>query len=471
MNLSVLDAAHECPDRPALILDGRAISFAELAERVRNAMRWLLGYREQAQIEPETPLPVLATAELDVLELLYAAFELGVPVLLIHPRLTEHEREQLLREAELPELLGPEWKTRRPRFSADEFGQRRVSDPEQPLAIVYTSGSSGAPKGIVLSRRAFLASARASAQNLGWEADDRWLLGLPPAHIGGLSILTRCLIARRTVVLTQPERTPSGLDPRSLADVIERESVRLVSLVPTLLALLLELTPAWKPPRRVRAMLLGGAPTPLALMQRAVERGWPVLATYGLTETCSQVTTQRKHQTGAPGSGGVLEGIDVRAPDGRIQVRGPVLFSRYYPSGAMPPLRDGWFETGDSGYLDAEGALHVTGRSSELVITGGENVWPSEVEASLLECTGIEQACVFGIPDETWGEIVVAAVVLAPGQTLDRAQLAREISERLASFKRPRRVALLPALPQSASGKPDRGKVIQLTRTRLEPLV
>ena len=467
MMLSVAGAAAECPDEPALILDGRVIRFAELSVRVERVRSWL-----SAALVPELaappPLAVVARADLPTLELVYAALELGIPLLLVHPRLTSPERQALLVAAQARALARPDW------LGAELLGvagkaTHPAAGDERTLAVVYTSGSSGAPKGVELSRRAFLASARGSAANLGWHAGDRWLLSLPVAHIGGLSVVTRCLIARKALVLTQPERTPQGIELRSLVEIIERERVTLLSLVPTLLARLLELEPRWEPPAALRAILIGGAAAPPAVLRAAAQRRWPILTTYGLTEACSQVTTQPQGESGSgqPDSGRALPGVELRTLEGRIAVRGPTLLTRYYPSGQTPELLDGWFITGDRGALDAEGRLVVLGRSSDVIITGGENVWPAEVEAALLECSGIRQAHVYGVPDPVWGQRV-AAVVVAP--ELDRRALAAELATRLASFKRPRLLAVLDALPQTPSGKPDPAAIAAAAQPRLEPL-
>src|SRR6185437_8373891 len=178
---------------------------------------------------------------------------------------------------------------------------------------VYTSGTTGRPKGAVLSRRAFVASAAASAANLGWRDDDRWLVCMPLAHVGGLSILTRCLAAGRTVVL-EPR-----FDPDAVLAAIDRERVTLLSVVPTMLTALLE-RPAASALSRLRALLLGGAAAPFSLLETCARRGIPALATYGLTEACSQVTVQRLAQPlrAVPGSGQPLPGVEIRIarPDG-----------------------------------------------------------------------------------------------------------------------------------------------------------
>ena len=266
MSLSIIEAAAEHRDHPALIRDGSATTFGELAARVRRRMRWLQAQGVAAG-DAEIPVALVPSADETFVEFLFALFELGTPALLIHPRLTLRERAALLSGVRVAGSFAAPW----PALDGAPHGpdERAGSfDPERALAILYTSGSSGDPKGVVLSRRAFVASAAASANNLGWRADDRWLLGLPPAHVGGLSVLTRCLIARRTAVLTQPSRTEAGSDPQSLAEVIERERVTLLSLVPTQLGggiRDLEATPA--PPRnaprrrRVRGPFQRSRPT------------------------------------------------------------------------------------------------------------------------------------------------------------------------------------------------------------------
>lgn len=317
----------------------------------------------------------------------------------IHPRLTAAER------AALP--IGPV--------------------PDGTLAVLFTSGTTGRPRGAILSRAAFIAAARASAARLGWRDDDRWLVPLPLAHVGGLSVIVRCLLARKPVLLGRPDRIA--------ADILDRRAT-IVSLVPTLLERLLG--EGFLPPPWLRLILVGGAAAPPGLMARALARGFPVAATYGLTEACSQVATALP---GEPGCGRPLVPLRIGA-GGEIEVGGPTLFDGYL---GEPPRATGWHPTGDHGFLDDDGCLHVLGRRTDLIVTGGENVYPAEVEA-YLDARGIA-ACVVGAPDATWGA-VVTAVVTAP---FDPALLAD-----LAPWKRPRRQLVVAALPLTAGGKPDR---------------
>jgi o-succinylbenzoate---CoA ligase len=459
MALSVFAAAAEEPARAALVVRGRTLNYAGLADRTRAAVGWL----RRRRLEGAPRVAVDATNTPQALEMVHALMALGVPSLLLHPRLTGPERSAILEEAGWPAVADPGW----PGDPDARPGGRDPDPPpddERPLAIVHTSGTTGRPRGVVLSRRAFAAAAEASALNLGWHEDDRWLLRLPLAHVGGLSVVTRCLLARRTVVLA------SDAEPAELPGILERERVTLMSLVPTLLARLLDLAPPRRLPPQLRAILVGGAAASPALLERAADRGWPVLTTYGLTEACSQVTTQPLGTVnrGQLGAGRPLPGTQVSIDqDGQILVRGPTLMSGYLTRHGLedPVLDDGWLPTGDQGRLDDEGNLHLAGRRADRIVTGGENVDPVDVEQALERVPGIHQACVFGTPDPEWGEVVCAALVADP--TLDLDRLRSELAGSLAPFKRPRRVAFVDALPTASSGKVDRASTARLAEGRL----
>jgi o-succinylbenzoate---CoA ligase len=232
-----------------------------------------------------------------------------------------------------------------------------------------------------------------------------------------------------------------------------------VSLVPAVLDALLAEEPDWVAPAHLRAVLLGGAATSPRLVARARARGLVVLTTYGLTETSSQVATLAPGEEpvvsrGIVTSGRALPGVELRrGPDGRLWVRGPMLFSGYVGApGALD--RDGFFVTDDLGHLDAKGRLFVTGRLGHRIVTGGENVDPAVVEAALLACNGVEQAIVFGTPDERFGEEVACALVTNPG--FDSGRALSDLRKTLLPHERPRRVALVKELPLLPNGKVDR---------------
>lgn len=472
MSLSVHHAASSEPDRIALVAGGLEWSYGELSTRAAAAWR-ALAERGLGPGRGE-PVALVASADVTTIVVLHALIGRGVPVHLLHPRLTLAERKRMvdtIRPALTiadPARYDP---GSAPARAPGEAGQKAAvdavpatpPDDDRTLAVVYTSGTSGASKGVVLSRSAFAAAARASAANLGWRDDDRWLLDLPLAHVGGLSVLTRCLLARRTVVLPRPE---ADVIERTITSV-ERDRVTLLSLVPTQLQRLMDRRPGWDPPPRVRAILLGGAPAPVPLLERAADRGWPILATYGLTECCSQVATQRPGTVnrGQLGAGPPLPGVEVRIRDGEIQVRTPALFSGYVgPGSRAPMLDDGWFPTGDRGTFDGNGNLHVLGRIDDVIISGGENVDPLEVEVALRSCPGVEDACVFGVPDDEWGQRVAAAVV---GHGTDAAALDGRLRDRIAAFKLPRAYVFVDEIPVSRTGKPDRRAAARSFRSGL----
>lgn len=330
-----------------------------------------------------------------------------------------------------------------PKLAHAELLRQRTAVVQAPLpadaaAILFTSGSTGEPRGIVLSRDALEAAAETSWQHLGLKDDDRWLLALSPASAGGLAVIVRCRAAGIPVEIAD--------ESTSLADALGR--CTLASLVPTQLATLLA-DPEWRCPPSVRAVLLGGAAAPAALVAEAVRRGMNVHPTYGLTETFGQVATAPR--PGAPLL--PLPGVEIlagtrEAPD-RIRIRGPMLATQYLDGTPIAPE----LVTADLGFVE-DGALYVSGRADDVIISGGRNVHPAEVEAVLSATPGVRSACAFGIPDERWGQIVGAAI--AADASFDRAAAAAHWHERLPPHARPRRLAMATALPLLPGGKVDR---------------
>jgi O-succinylbenzoic acid--CoA ligase len=221
-------------------------------------------------------------------------------------------------------------------------------------------------------------------------------------------------------------------------------------------------------------ILTGGAAAPPSLLATCAERGWPVLTSYGMTEACSQIATERPGSS-APaerGCGWPLPGVEVRLSEGAIQVRGPTLLSGYLLGPAAPFDAEGWFTTGDVGRFDATGQLHVLGRIDQMIISGGENVAPAEVEAALAACPGVLEACVFPVPDAHWGQLVAAGLRVqreADAELLLDA-VRRELERRLAAFKRPRRYALANAFVYGPTGKLDRRATARALLPALRPL-
>ncbi|HEY7893230.1 MAG TPA: AMP-binding protein [Solirubrobacteraceae bacterium] len=296
-------------------------------------------------------------------------------------------------------------------------------------AIIHTSGTTSAPKPIELTYENFLWSALGSAVALGSTAEERWLCTLPLSHVGGLSILIRSAIYQSTAIVHERFETDRVLH------ALRSEGITQVSLVATTLSRLLD--GGLARPAALRCALTGGGPVPDALIARAREAGVPVAPTYGLTEACSQVTT----------NGPPLFCTRLRtAEDGEILVAGPTV-----ARGAL--AGDGWLHTGDEGHLDEHGQLHVTGRKADTIITGGENVAPTEVESVLEAHPAVLEAAVLGRSDEQWGEAVVAIVLVRDGHW-DAHELRAHCAKHLAPYKVPKRVHFTSTpLPRTRSGK------------------
>jgi O-succinylbenzoic acid--CoA ligase len=374
----------------------------------------------------------------EFVEVLQAVWDAGDAVLPLDPRLAPRATRNLLDSL-------------RPAFVVDKSGERVPLPDPLPVApgdalVVATSGSTGTPKGVVLTHRALEASAGATSKAL--RADprtDTWLACLPLAHVGGLAVVTRALLTGTPLVLH------ARFDPVAV-EAAARNGATLVALVATAL-------------RRTRVsgfrqVLLGGSAPPEDLPGN-------VVATYGMTETGSGVVYD-----GCP-----LEGVEIaltpRFADvtveegggneirevGEVRVRGPMLL-RCYRDGTNPRDRDGWFATGDAGWWEPDGRLRVLGRVAEVIVTGGEKVWPLAVEQALSGHPGVESVAVAGRPDPEWGQRVVAFVVPhdpSTPPTLD--ELRRVVAERVAPWAAPKELVLQDSLPRLPGGKLDRGSL------------
>ncbi len=297
----------------------------------------------------------------------------------------------------------------------------RRTEPGDAL-VVATSGSTGRPKGVVLTHDAVAASAEATSARLGVDPrDDHWLACLPLHHVGGLSVITRSLHTGTRLTVHD------GFDAEAVMRAA-RGGVTRVSLVTRAL-------------RRVdttafRTILLGGAAPP-------PDRPTNAIATYGMTETGSGVVYERA----------ALDGVEVRIVDGEVQLRCPMLL-RCYRDGTDPKTADGWYPTGDLGSLDADGVLAVEGRRGEVIVSGGEKIWPSAVEPLLAALDSVAEVAIVGRPDPDWGHRVEAVVVPAdPASPPSVEELRAAVRASLPHWAAPRSVRLAEALPRTSLGK------------------
>ncbi|MGD0949058.1 MAG: o-succinylbenzoate--CoA ligase [Candidatus Binatia bacterium] len=496
------------PEHAALIYNGRAISYADLAARTAVACGRLhrLGVRRGDRVA------LLLAGGPEFAAILHALPYLGAVAVPLNRRLSPVEIARQLADSG-PRLLVYDRTARETvaavrrhlllfAASADvdaldddpvfddvsaepDAGGARI-DLQAVHSIIYTSGSTGHPRGVLLTYGNFFWSAVGSAFNLGVHRDDRWLACLPFCHVGGLSILLRSVIYGTTVV------THDGFDAAQVDRALDEERVTIVSVVANMLQRLLERRGNRPYPSWLRCVLLGGGPAPLALLQACRARGVPVVQTYGLTEAASQVTTlapadadRKLGSAGKPllGTEIALSGPNGPGPNGprpngpvpadavgEILVRGPTVSPGYLDPADNVHREDGWLRTGDLGRLDAEGFLYVMGRHDDMIITGGENVYPAEVEAVLQGHLAVAEACVFGVSDARWGQAVAAGVRLRVGATATPSELIEYVCQHLARFKAPRRIHFVEDFPRTASGKIIREQVREQCRNSVDGL-
>jgi O-succinylbenzoic acid--CoA ligase len=485
LGAALLQRATQTPEAPALEFAAGTWSFADLAGRARCVASHL-----QRAAPDATGIGLLIEDPAQ-----FAAWFLGAAlaertVLPLNWRLTAGELAQQLADARANLLLGAAGDPRLAEVAAQVRGLRVEVAPaaaalteacalpdmrhgdgdEATLAVLFTSGTTGRARGACLSWRNFHASALAAADRLGPAVRGRWLACMPLFHVGGLSILVRSLL------FGGPVRLQPRFEPTAVSDALDAGDVAGVSLVPTMLSRLLAHRGTLAAPPGLQVVLLGGAAAAPELLERALAAGYPLCPTYGLTEATSQVATAAPPASEArrPAPMLAVRGTELRilaaegaeAPvgmPGEILLRGPTVMQGYlhHPAATARALRDGWLHTGDVGYLDAEGGLHVLDRREDLIVSGGENVYPAEVEAVLLERPSVEDAGVAGVPDVDLGARVVAWIVVAPDARLSVGELQQHCRERLAGFKQPREFRFVDALPRNAAGKLQRRRLAE----------
>lgn len=427
------------PDRPAVVTGDRSLTYAELEAEATAAARRLagLGVRRDSVVTMSMP------AGLDYAVLMHGLMKLGAVAVPLDPRLGPAERAPALPQIPAVELTAPE-DAAGPEADMPLLG---VLDVDAVHCRILTSGTSGIPSAVGLTYGNHLWSAVGSAFNLGVDPADRWLCCLPLFHVSGLSILLRSAIYGTTAVLQD------GFDVDRVAESLERDGLTLVSLVTTMLTRLLDAGAAIERPR---AILVGGSPVPDEVLAEALGLGATVVQTYGLTEAASQVTTLSPADAdrGRGSAGRPLLTTHVRIADGEILVQGPTVAPGFAD-------QDGWLHTGDAGRIDAEGFLWVEGRRDAVIVTGGENVMPEEVEEVLAGHPDVQEAAVVGRPDPDWQNAVVAVVVPRAQAEPGADELRSWCAARLADFKVPKRFELVSELPRTGSGKLRRQELAQ----------
>jgi fatty-acyl-CoA synthase len=490
------------PERTAIRFPGRDISYGALAELVHR----LASAMAASGLARGSCAAYLGLNSPEMLALLFACARLGVLFMPLNWRLAGPEHRQMLEHCP-PSLLFVE-----PQFIAqtdayrttllpliviafgraqpgwtgyDDFLARAAGpaprdprfdprlDPATPLLICYTSGSTGKPKGVLLSQDALAWNAANCADMHQLTPEDRILTTLPLFHVGGLNNLTTPALQAGCTVVLHPK-----FDPEACFDAIERERITLTVLVPAQLDMMMA-SPRWQSAdfSSLRMITTGSTIVPARIIDAVHARGVPLVQIYGATETCPIAVCLKaadaKRKAGSTGKAAAhceLRIVDDTGKDvaqgaiGEILVHGPNVMIGYWkaPQETAAALVDGWFRSGDMGHQDAEGFLYVDGRKKEMIISGGENIYPAEIENLLAECQDIAEASVVGRPDERWGEVVVAVVAPKAGHTLTSASVLQLLEGRIARYKHPKEVVFVGELPKTALGKVRKEDVRQM---------
>lgn len=483
--------AGRMPERTAIEVAGERLTFRQLDEEVSRLARRLSGIGVRpgdrvagllhnglvAALLPHATLRLGAIAAL--LNVRLAAPELDAQLGVLEPRLllVDALTVEIAKSLKGVSPIGVDGE------SANTLGDPALHDHEEPevslhaahnaesvLAIVHTSGTTGLAKAAMLTVGNFLWSALSSSRNLSMIPDDRWLACMPLYHVGGLSIVTRAAIDGFTSVVHP------GFNAATVNRSVDNDGVTMVSVVAAMLQRMLDEREDRRFPESLRCVLAGGGPVPTRLVERCELLGVPLLQTYGLTETASQVATLAPQDAfGRPGSVGralwpsairIADASSEQLPagtEGEIQVRGPIVMAGYYnnPRATAAKVVDGWLRTGDIGRMDEDGYLYVLDRRDDLIISGGENVYPAEVEGVLLLHDSVREVAVVGVTDQEWGERVVALVGFTDSPVADlRSALDAHCRAHLAGYKVPREyVFVSDPLPRTPSGKTRRDEV------------
>ncbi len=475
--------ARELPDHPAVIVNHIPITYLELDKRVRQCAGWL----RAKGIVHGNRVVVSAANSLEWLITIHALARLGAIHVPIGARILKSHADYYQRIYSPALILtdqptAPLWD--HPALLDGFMADSNKGEPE-PIgieidraslhSIVQTSGSEGEPKGVCLTFTNHLSNALASALNLGVRPNDRWLLNLPMDRIGGLAIVMRAAVYGTTVVIH--DRFDADQVWRSIDD----DDVTQLSCVATTLRRILDAAPERQCPTHVRILMVGGGPVSESLMDEARRRGFPILPTYGLTETSSQIATlspvspESKRYT----AGVALPLADVEIRDepgspvppgatGRINVRGPMVANGYWAEGLRIEHAldsQGWFATSDSGSIDEDGYLTVHGRIDNVIISGGIKIHAEEIENALMSHEAVAHAVVIPLDDAEWGQSPMAIVEREAGGVCDEDTLRNHLSDKLPQLSQPRRFEFVDVIPTLPSGKADRQALRSRHRT------
>lgn len=445
---------------------------------------------EDIQTHDSNPLLIISESSVETVFLIAACFLLKIPVLPLHPETSRYELENILDKIQpfaiytgqyepSDRLSGiPKVSIQKDMFRVEEkseYPQISLEDPDLVAGYFLTSGSTGTPKIVPVKRRQVLYAASSSTKNFKPSNNKYWLLCLPLNHVGGITVIYRSVLYHSAIYLV------SVFDIPGIRKLLHHEEAfEVASMVPTMLVQLME-DSFFRVHFNFKAILLGGGPISMELINHSLTRGLPIVCSYGMTETCAQIAANPMLKPSGmyipkKSVGSVFEPnkIEIRNDEkrplpynesGHIWLKGPQIFDGYLDEAANEDFFDdrGWFNTGDFGHLNRKGQLFIENRRTDLIVTGGENVNPLEIEKILNSFDNIKESAVVGIPDSKWGEKVTAFLVLEDGNgELDKQRIEAGLKDSLRGFKIPKEYIIIDKLPKTSTHKIKRAELIEL---------
>ena len=463
------------PNRTALVFEEKSWTFHELHTVVKEFVGKIARILEKQTAR----VAILMKNRPETVFTIHALQQLGIETVFLNNRLTPAELYFQIEDSETTILIydgafvqtAKELQRKNPNVKIVSLEKLKTLSNEtveirkefflnDVCSIMYTSGTTGKPKGVLQTYGNHWWSAIGSSLNLGLHENDAWLCAVPLFHISGLSILMRSVIYGIPVYLLEQ------FDEHKANQLLQSGNVTIMSVVSVMLGRMIQALKDKRYHKNFRCMLLGGGPAPRPLLETCVEKGIPVFQTYGMTETSSQIVTLSPEDSlkklGSAGKPLFPSQIRIVDSDGQplpakevgeIQLKGPNVTPGYLnrPEANKASFYQGWFKSGDLGYLDEEGFLYVLDRRSDLIISGGENIYPAEIEEVLLAHEAIIDAGVTGIEDETWGQVPYAFIVTK--EDIEEERIKHFCSLYLASYKIPKRIIKVKELPRNASNK------------------
>ena len=439
-----------CPQFPAVVTEQCSFTYQQLD----NLLEMLISRLQAFNLVSQEPVALLCPSKFKSLLVILALWRMGITVCPLDHHLPSENIFKAMRQIKSRRLIGlkngPQWeeiglididlvtadleavisaKTLPPTTTMNQYPF------DQPASIIFTSGSSGQPKAVLHTIAQHYYSAKGANEFFSFQAQDRWLLALPLYHVSGLGIIWRALLGRGCVAIAEL--------PTNIASIMEEFHPTHVSVVPTQLHRMVQTAASPQAYCFLKVVLVGGEHVPLTLCQHAVAQHLPVYISYGLTEAASTVAVSQKlegEKISGPIEAHILNYREVKiAHDGEVLFRGQTLFQGYIDADGkyLPVDGDGWFPTGDTGYLTTRNTLVITGRKDNMFISGGENIQPEEIEQYLCQIEGVTRAIVVPMPDEEYGQRPVALIKLSDDRRIDLTTLRGHLQRNLPKYKIP----------------------------------